>query len=378
MAQTKFNDSIKIIQIYPFNNPVSSINTKSVVLAGMPYVTFSRFYKELMVISRHTSAPYNDRVVGIKADNKKEYYKNIVSLIKDLPEIPKVIEVHQDTTLATIVSKTFGEKVSVSLIRHGPALYRTFHERFKLIRIIYEKVFLSNLKFVFCISEYATNSFKKNYPKSAYKFVTVYNTYGHIKQELLNTEPIKENIITFVGKPLKFKGIFIFLNAVIKFLQQFNNWQGMIIGARFSNKSKYGKVIQNLNKAKKQGELNKFLVYENLNINDVFLKMQKSKIVVVPCIVAEPFCLVALEGHMAGCVMITSGRGALKEVSGDYAYYLDTLDVDTLLNTLKHIESNPKEAEEKAKLGQQRALEKFNPKILVTKLDNIRESLLNK
>lgn len=378
MENLQQSDNIQIIQIYSFKNPVSNFKARPVVHSGIPYVTFSKYYNNIVVLSALTTTPYNDRVVCIKAVSVKQYYKNIVIWLKQLKTLPKIIEIHQDAKLIKILFKYFKNRVQINLIKHGTYLVKSYNEKFKFVRIIYEKIFLSKVTYVFCISDHVANTLKKQYPRSKEKFITIYNTYGYILESDINKDIKKENIITFASKPLKYKGIFVFFGGVSKFLNTVANWKAIIIGARFSNKSKYGKVLQCIQEKHNKEKKSRFIFYENLLVKDVFFKLKKAKILVVPSMHKEPFGLISLEGHLAGCIVVTSGTGGLKEISENNAYYLDKVTNDCLLKTLTYILNNIEEAEEKALLGKRRVLEKFNPELLVQKLDKIRKSLIDK
>ncbi|MGV3278827.1 glycosyltransferase family 4 protein [Rickettsiales bacterium LUAb2] len=371
---------MKIIQIYPFNNPVSQNNTKPVVMAGIAYVKYSKFYNDITVLSSYTEAPYNDRVKILEANNKKNYNTAVIEFLLKLENKPYIIEVHQDTKLAAKLGNLLKSTTKVSLIKHGPDIYNRIHEKFYILRKIYEKVFLSNLQYIFGVSNYVTNCFCKNYPKLNKKFITLYNSYGHLDISKINNRIEKQQVIMFAGKPIQIKGIFEFMASLPIILNKFNNWTGLVIGAFFSKKSKYKNPLAHLtedSKIKALIESNKLIFYSNLKVDQVFSNMQKAKILVIPSIFQEVFGLTALEAHIAGCIVISSGTGGLKEVSGDFAYYLDKVTSNNITNKLEYIINNLEIAEKLAKEGQAYALNKFNPQTLVDKLDNIRESTIN-
>ena len=51
-------------------------------------------------------------------------------------------------------------------------------------------------------------------------------------------------------------------------------------------------------------------------------RLQEAAIAIVPSKWEEPFGRTALEAHAAGCAVISSGTGGLKEVSGRHAMFL--------------------------------------------------------
>jgi glycosyltransferase involved in cell wall biosynthesis len=74
---------------------------------------------------------------------------------------------------------------------------------------------------------------------------------------------------------------------------------------------------------------------------DVRAAMQCASIVVVPSKVIEGFGMVAAEAHAAGCAVISSGLGGLRDASGDAAYYLEQVTAQAILAALNTVSSEP-------------------------------------
>ena len=53
--------------------------------------------------------------------------------------------------------------------------------------------------------------------------------------------------------------------------------------------------------------------------------LQKSKILLVPTITKEPFGLIALEGYLAGCIVISTAEGGLKEIAEESGIYFNNI-----------------------------------------------------
>lgn len=370
---------MKIVQIYPYNNPVSSENTKPVVLAGMSYVNYSKYKKETVVISSHTSTPLNDLVITLPAKNKKDYSEQVIKYLYSLKDMPKLVEVHQDTKLAAKIGKKF-KNTTVFLIRHSSGFYKRFHEKFKTFRLSYEKLFLQHIRYVFGVSNFVTVDLQNKYPKYKDRFKTLYNTYGHLKKEDIDKEHNRENVIMFVGKPVKIKGIFEFIGSLPTILTKHKGWKSIIISGFFSKKLKYKKDINNLIEmpsVKNFINNKKILLKQNLSTKEVLIAMQQAEILVVPSVYKEVFGLVALEGHIAGCIVITSGSGGLCEISERFAYYLQKVTKKEIINKINYAINNKEEAKLLAEKGRQHVLNKFNPQTLTNYFDEIRSKFIN-
>lgn len=376
MGYSQKYDNITIVQIFSFHNPVTAINPKPVVTAGLPFSLLSKYSDNLIVLSAYTANPYNEKVLTFKAKNKTDYYHQVVDFIRSLPQSLIIVEVHHETELAVIIKKQLNNKVKVCLIKHGPTLYRKWHLKVPFIKKFQGKHTISKLTYLFSISNYCTNQFKKNYPEYSYKFLTLYNSYGYLDVNSIPTNDYSNYTIGFVGKPLKIKGFDYFIEATNKFIQKFSQWNINIVAAKFRKKKKYIKLLEEV-KSNPNLPKDKIKIFTQLPRDEVMQVLSKTTIYIVPSKFIESFGLATLEAHLAGCIVISSGSGGLKEVSGDYAYYLPKLDSNNIYKVLEYINSHLDEAITKAKAGKARALEKFNPKHLVRQFDNIREKLLN-
>ena len=102
---------MKIAVVFPYNNPCSQINTRPVVLAGLPYVTYSKWKKDIIIFTSYTETPieFNNLVIIDKIYNsKKKYNKMVIEQLKQL-QITRV-EIHQDCILASEIKKSIPGK----------------------------------------------------------------------------------------------------------------------------------------------------------------------------------------------------------------------------------------------------------------------------
>ena len=109
----------------------------------------------------------------------------------------------------------------------------------------------------------------------------------------------KKKIITFVGKLNKSKGYDLFGNAIIKVLNKYKDWSGIVIGDEPRDKIDFNH--KNLNKLgfKKHSEVLK--IYKRTSIAVVCSRWE------------EPFGRSSLEAAANGCAVIISNRGGLPE-----------------------------------------------------------------
>jgi len=137
----------------------------------------------------------------------------------------------------------------------------------------------------------------------------------------------KNKKITFVGKLNESKGYDIYKDAVIKILDEFNDWRAYSIGDESRERPK----ISHINH-KELGFLKHKKVLQFLN---------KSEIVVVPSRWEEPFGRTALESSSRACATIISNKGGLPETTDD-CIILKKLDSTELYKELKKLITNQK------------------------------------
>ena len=109
----------------------------------------------------------------------------------------------------------------------------------------------------------------------------------------------KTKLITFVGKLNKSKGYDLFGNAVIKILNKYNDWKGIVIGDEPRDKIDFN-----------HANLIKLGFKKHKEVINIY---KKTSIAVVCSRWEEPFGRSSLEAAANGCAVIISNRGGLPE-----------------------------------------------------------------
>lgn len=91
----------------------------------------------------------------------------------------------------------------------------------------------------------------------------------------------------------------------------------------------------------------------------------------------EGFGLAVLEAHLAGAAVISSGRGGLREVSGDHAHYLPDVSPGSIADALEHFITNEEERLSLVRRGQEYVLKTHNPQKRADELDTLRRSIVS-
>jgi len=273
-----------------------------------------------------------------------------------------------DTVVASLVANSEMQNslcVFHSYIEEPVILYRHNHisakNRFK--KLLYNMQ-LSKVDNIVLVSQFSQIYFNKSWPKHAMKsfcipnFISTQNWYS-------DPHALREKTIVYNGRPTAGKGFPEFCQAAKVLLEQHSNWTVVI------NIHEWHK-----NKLIAQPNLMPLQKHQNftLNIDQPISKIQavtkKAEIVVIPSKWLEPFGLVALEAHTAAAAVISSGTGGLREVSGDFAIYLEEINKDEIVKATNKLINNIELRKALQIKGQQYVLNKFTPSKIAKQHDD--------
>ena len=331
----------------------------------------SKFKKNIKIFGQKVENPmFEKNFIGIK--NPKLFYKsknkNLAMemcksiKVKDLHKT--IIEIHNRPFLIKLIHNKY-KFFRLTLFIHNDPLEmkgsKTALERREILKIVDR---------VYCVSDYVKNRFLECIHKDQEKVVTLHNGIS-FKNKFYK----KEKLIIFVGKISYEKGAHIFVDAVNKIANIYDNWEFKLIGSSQlgSNdlSTKYAKnVVNRFNRIGKNTEYTGFI--SNEKVKEI---MSHASIVVVPSLWNEPFGLVAAEAMSRGAAVISSNLGGLKEVVGNSGIVIDNIDDDNLKNeVVKLIQKKPL-----LKKIQKQGFNNFNFKSedISRKLDKFREDIFH-
>lgn len=165
------------------------------------------------------------------------------------------------------------------------------------------------------VSEACRDEFRKDWPEITVPMAVVYNGL-----DFREWQPAERrlNEIICVGRAAPEKGIKEAAEAVVSVLQSEPVWSARFI---LSEAQRFPEYLQDVLKTlsllpgRTTLELNQELAV-------VRARLEEAAIALVPSKWEEPFGRTALEAHAAGCAVVSSGTGGLKEVSGAHAMFL--------------------------------------------------------
>jgi glycosyltransferase involved in cell wall biosynthesis len=149
----------------------------------------------------------------------------------------------------------------------------------------------------------------------------------------------KSKVIVFAGRLLPQKGVVELCEATAMFLQSNagRDWQAVFLVSDVEKNLDLDAHCRRL-----LGPVSGRIHWlTNMKRGDVRSAMQAASIVVVPSKVIEGFGMVAAEAHAAGCAVISSGLGGLRDASGDAARYLSEVTPAAIAEALEDVSAQP-------------------------------------
>ena len=316
-------DIIKIATILPYKENYTYSKAQAAAIWVCDFFKFSVFKNTNFIFGNTRGKDYlTKNYININISNLKsklssstnEYCKNFIEKTKDSNF--DIIEIHNRPLVFNYLKNKIVSKFIIYF--HNDPLSmngsRSSNERLKLLNEVDKIIF---------VSKWVQNRFFTNIDRKLMNKTEI--VYPSIHKE--NRIYKKNKKITFVGKLNKSKGYDIYKDAVIKILDEFNDWRAYSIGDESRERPK----ISHINH-KELGFLKHKKVLQFLN---------KSEIVVVPSRWEEPFGRTALESSSRACATIISNKGGLPETTDD-CIILKKLDSTELYKELKKLITNQK------------------------------------
>ena len=230
------------------------------------------------------------------------------------------------------------------------------------------------------VSHFVHRALVELYPETTSRASVVHNALA--ADPWLCEERNKENIILFCGRTVPEKGIEPFIQAVADILPDHPDWRVVVLSSAvlseekkgFSSTQDYSQQQEALFK-KKLGDRGTWIT--NAPREQIQAWLKKARIGIVPSDVDEAFSLSLLEMHFAGCAVISSGRGGMKEVSGpDGALYLKEVSGSAIKESLGVLINNPQERKALAERGHQYVMRHHNIRERAAQLDQLRREIV--
>ncbi len=263
-----------------------------------------------------------------------------------------LIEIHNRPSYVNFIKKNLNSKIII-YFHNDPLTMKgsvSIADRQNLLNKCEKIIFNSN----WCKMRFIKNIINN---ENLNKILVVPQSTSKVKINFKN----KKNIISFVGKLNTSKGYDSFGKAILRILDEFPNWNSIVIGDEPREK-----LIFNHKRLKILGfKSNKFI----LN------KLKQVSISVVPSKWDEPFGRSSLEASSRGNALIISNKGGLTETTKD-ALIISKINDKEIYNKIKLLINN-KKLRNKLQKNTYRNFFLTN-KYVANLIDSLRESLIVK
>ena len=241
---------------------------------------------------------------------KNIYYTKL--FLKRIHKHTKIIEIHNRPEIFHFINQHKPNYKLILVFHNNPLLIRG-SQKVKERTDILNKC--SNIIFV---SKWVKKKFFEGLSyKTSQKCIVIYPAIKRLKRF-----PIKQNIITFIGKLNKSKGYDLAGEAVVSILNQYKNWKAIFAGNE--EREKYNFSHKNLK------------IYKWLSHDKILNLLKKSSICLVPSVWDEPFGRISMEASNYGNAVILSNKGGLLETSKNYIKLVN-LDANNLYKKISNL-----------------------------------------
>ena len=315
---------MKISILLPYKENFSSKYAGAVSLFTKDTTAKSR-YKDSITIFGFTK--YKSKLLknyinlniekSLLQSNSKIYVQEFLKYENKSPS--DLIEVHNRPNYINFLSKKTGSKL-ILYFHNDPLTMngsRSTSERIELLNTTSKLIFNS---------KWSQDRFLEGLNKSEIdvnKLFILYQSSNKVKVDFKN----KKKIISFVGKLNSAKGYDLFGSAIIRILNKYKDWKGVVIGDEPREKHIFKhKNLKILGFKSHKYVLNNFT---------------KSSISVVCSRWNEPFGRTSLEASSRGCAVIISNRGGLTETT-EHAIILKKLTSEEVYSKIDFLIKNKK------------------------------------
>ncbi len=348
---------MKISILLPYKEDYSPNFSGAVSIHVSNLYKYSKFKKFITIwgntkSKKYLSSNYKNISISQKflSSNNKKYLSKFINLHKEIK--PDIIEIHNRPNYVQEITENLKSKII--LYFHNNPLdisgSKSVKERVQL---------LHNCEFIFFNSNWTKKQFFKNIDEE--KYITKFGVcFQSTKRSNVNLNT-KKNIITFIGKLNSAKGYDIFGEAILKILNEFSNWNCVVVGDEPRERHVFN---------------HKNLKLYSFKGNGFVLNLLKKASISVACSRwDEPFGRTSLEACSMGCATIITNKGGLIETTKN-PIILKNLDPEELYKIIKELILNNKYRKKIQKLNYTSFF--LTHEYVTNIIDKIRDKLLFK
>lgn len=274
---------------------------------------------------------------------------------------PRHIDVHNRVETFTLLAKRF-PNAAVSLWFHndprGMRGARTARERQRI---------LDHAHLVICVSDWVRDRFLDGVTNHVGRVVVLPASFDTVAV----TPAAKENLILFVGRIIREKGVLPLAQALSEVLPDLPAWRATLIGDGPKAGTDYLRhVVETMAPLGDRVSMPGFLNHEA-----AMRAFAHAAIAVVPSQWPEPCALTVREALASGCATIASGRGGTPQIIGDAGILVEPPDAAGLAAALRRLACDDRLRENFQWKGRIRAIEALDVRPWAARLDAMRRAI---
>ncbi|MFT3733160.1 MAG: glycosyltransferase family 4 protein [Hyphomicrobium sp.] len=299
----------------PRNMRFGPSNATSIDLCVHDLILASRYREETRILCCENETLFSglDIVTYPPSTDRHKARKIKFALGQAKARAVDLIVVQQHLPTAAAVARR--SSTPVILHKHNltkPTPATGFLNRLKRIWRIRQHNALAGIIFV---SEACKDAFRADWPEITAPMAVVYNGLDFRQW---NADGPRRNEIICVGRAAPEKGIKEAAEAVVSVLKTEPSWSARFVLSESHRFANYLRLVTET----LQPLADRVSIELDQTLPVVRRRLEEAAIAIVPSRWEEPFGRTALEAHAAGCAVISSGTGGLKEVSGGHAVLL--------------------------------------------------------
>lgn len=274
---------------------------------------------------------------------------------------PSILVVHQNVKYANALGNLIND-IPIVFVQHrlrnsGNWLASYF------LHGVYKK-----FSHIVCVSDAARKTLVNAMPDLA-GHLTAVPSGLNMRDWVPATDRLKQILV--VGRCIPQKGIQQAALAIHQALQNLDDWSAKFILSMPKLQKVYVNEVLGIISA-----MGKRATLITNAPNDVVKHAnEQAAIALVPSLGDENFARTALEAHAGGAALISSGYGALKEISGDFACYVNPENTGELAQSIIDLATNERQRDYLAREGASRARAFFDINCIGKEMDDLLDRL---
>ena len=325
----------------------------------------SAYKDQIRIFAPHVEDPYPDLQLdmypaSLEGEARLRFLKKRLRLYR-----PGMIEVHGDQKIALSLSRRF-PLTPVLLWHHGVVVLRRHSLWGRATRLLW-------LRYVVGVSDSVRDQWRTNYPWHKRRIITIRNAIP--VADWLGDAHEKERLILFASRSGDHKGFAEFVEGCAKALKALPRWRAAILTVEDMDSYRVLRKAMQARHAEALGARCRWI--QSASKAETASWMKRAAIFALPSKWEEPCALALLEAHLSGAAVISSGRGGMKEVSGEEgALCLSDITGATIADAILRLAANDEERQALAKRGQDYALKHHRIEDRAKELDALRREIL--